>query len=384
MSKNITAFCLVLAFMFAPVIQANSRHSQTDDIDPNSLKGGQFIWNADAAPDGAVVALVSIPKQKLYLYRNGVLIGASSVSTGKRGHETPAGIFSVLEKDRNHHSRNYDNAPMPFANRLTWDGVALHAGHVTGAPTSHGCVRLPAQFARQLYGISTRGMTVIISGYQSQIFRLAHPVAVLPADSNLINLPDLTATEAFRWQPEMAQEGSVSIVINKAEQQLLAYRNGIEIGRAKITLPPTEKNLGTRSFILQASSGTDSTSFLNHHWTAIDSNEDNTALNSDFFAQLNVPADFVTALDSILTTGSTLLIADKLKQLPQIRREAAAPNVRCINGNCIDGLGTQLYSDGSKYIGEFKNGVSDGQGELILTHGEKYVGMFKNDRYQSE
>lgn len=381
MLKNITILCLVLGFMFAPVTQASKHrtHSETVTIDPDALKGGQFIWNAGATTEGAVVALVSIPKQKLYLYRNGVLIAASSVSTGKPGYETPAGIFSVLEKDRNHRSRTYDNAPMPFANRLTWDGVALHAGHVTGAPASHGCVRLPAQFARQLYNISTRGMTVIISGHQSQAFRLAHPVAVLHTNSNLINLPDLADTESFRWQPEMAQEGSVSIVINKAQQQLLAYRNGIEIGRAKITLPATEKSQGTHSFILQANAGADSTAFLNNHWTAIDNN---TALNSDFFTQLNVPADFASSLESVLSTGATLLIADKLKQHPQIRREATAPLARCINGNCVDGLGTQIYIDGSKYIGEFKNGVSEGQGELIFSNGEKYVGTFKNDRYQ--
>ena len=381
MSKNVITFCLVLAFLFTPEIQASSRHSQNVDIDPNKLSGGQFIWNPDAAPSGAVVALVSIPRQKLYLYRNGVLIGASSISTGKRGYETPAGIFSVLEKDRDHHSRTYDNAPMPFANRITWDGVALHAGHVTGAPASHGCIRLPAQFAKLLYGISTRGMTVIVAGYPGQNFRLAHPVAVLHTDSNLINLPDLTSTEAFRWQPDNSQQGPVSMIVNETEQRLLVYRNGIEIGRAKITIPTAEK-VSTRAFIMQENASAETQMFLNHNWKATHINEDSTGLNSAFFDQLNLPADFAKDLYGILTTGSTLLIAEKLKQHPQIRREATAPLARCINGNCTDGLGTQLYYDGSKYIGEFKNGVSEGQGELIFSNGDKYVGTFKNDRYQ--
>lgn len=381
-------YLLVLAFIFAPVVCAEpfwgSRVSQPVETDPNALKAGQFIWNGDAVASGSVVALVSIPKQRLYLYRHGALIGVSTVSTGKRGYGTPAGIFTVLEKDRHHRSRTYDNAPMPYANRLTWEGVALHAGHVMSYPASHGCIRLPSQFARLLFGISTPGMTVVIAGYESQTFKLAHPVVLLPMDDRqgaMVNMLDLTPNEEFHWQPENAQEGSVSIVMNKADQQLLVYRNGIEIGRAKISLPLTEE-WGTHAFIMQAGSGSKAHDFLNHRWITMDSNEDNTRLNSAFFAQLNIPADFVKAVDSVLTPGSTLLITDKLKQNPQIRRDASAPLARCISGNCVDGSGTQIFVDGSKYVGEFKNGLSEGQGQLILSNGEKFVGKFKNDKFQ--
>ncbi len=74
-------------------------------------------------------------------YRNGVRIAVSTCSTGKKGHETPTGVFTILEKDKDHHSSTYNNAPMPNMNRLTWSGVALHAGNLPGYPASHGCVR---------------------------------------------------------------------------------------------------------------------------------------------------------------------------------------------------------------------------------------------------
>ncbi len=382
-------FLLVLAFIFTPVTFAEpfwgSKASQPVDTDPKKLKSGQFIWKGDTVPLGLVVALVSIPEQRIYLYRNGSLIGVSTVSTGKRGHGTPAGIFAVLEKDRYHRSRTYDNAPMPYANRLTWEGVALHAGHVLSYPASHGCIRLPSQFARLLFGISTLGMTVVIEGYQSQNFKLAYPTALSPIDSNedkVINTPDLTPTEEFRWQPENAQEGSVSIVISETDQHLLVYRNGVEIGRAKISMTLSEKNLGTHTFIMQEGEEADSNPFLNHHWMAAGINEDNMMLNASFFEYLNIPIEFAKAIDSTLTSGATLLITDKSVLRQQLIRKASALQPRCVRGNCIHGQGIQIYADGNKYIGQFKNGLSEGLGILILPTGEKYVGEFKNDKFQ--
>ena len=92
--------------------------------------------------------MVSIPQQRAYVYRGGTLIGVTTVSTGRPGHDTPTGRFEILEKRREHFSNLYNNAPMPFMQRLTWDGIALHAGQIPGRPASHGCVRLPLEFAR--------------------------------------------------------------------------------------------------------------------------------------------------------------------------------------------------------------------------------------------
>ena len=104
--------------------------------------------------------LVSIPQQQLYAFRDGALVGTSPVSTGRRGHATPTGSFRILEKARTHHSNRYSNAPMPYMQRLTSSGIAIHAGRLPGYPASHGCIRLPAWFARKLYAL-TDGMTVV-------------------------------------------------------------------------------------------------------------------------------------------------------------------------------------------------------------------------------
>ena len=126
----------------------------------SSLDPGEFVWNPAGAPDGEIEIVVSIPMQLAYVYRGGQLIGASTVSTGKPGHDTPTGTFTILQKRRTHFSNLYDDAPMPFMQRLTWDGIALHAGQIPGAPASHGCIRLPMAFARHLYGATGIGTRV--------------------------------------------------------------------------------------------------------------------------------------------------------------------------------------------------------------------------------
>ena len=125
-----------------------------------ALRPGEFVWEPARAEQGAVEIVVSIPQQRAYVYRGGTLIGITTVSTGRVGHATPTGSFAILEKRREHYSNLYDNAPMPFMQRLTWGGVALHAGHIPGRPASHGCVRLPLAFARHLFGATRVGGTV--------------------------------------------------------------------------------------------------------------------------------------------------------------------------------------------------------------------------------
>ncbi len=114
----------------------------------DNLKPGQFTWKPERSPSGPVAIIVSLPEQSVYVYRNGIEIAVSTCSTGKPGHSTPTGVFTILQKDKNHHSSTYNNAPMPNMNRLTWGGIALHAGKLPGYPASHGCVRLPMNSRR--------------------------------------------------------------------------------------------------------------------------------------------------------------------------------------------------------------------------------------------
>ena len=114
-------------------------------------------------PSGGVRIVVSIPLQKAYVFDDGELLWTSPVSTGKRGHETPTGSFPILQKKVHHRSNKYDDAPMPYMQRLTWSGIALHAGHVPGYPASHGCIRLPRSHAKRLFAITDGGTTVTIT-----------------------------------------------------------------------------------------------------------------------------------------------------------------------------------------------------------------------------
>ena len=127
-----------------------------------SLKPGRFVWQPQRAPEGPIDIVVSIPMQVAYVFRGGTLIGASTVSTGQPGYDTPTGSFKILQKRKEHKSNLYDDAPMPFMQRLTWDGVALHGGAIPGHPASHGCVRLPHKFAAALFETTNVGANVVI------------------------------------------------------------------------------------------------------------------------------------------------------------------------------------------------------------------------------
>ena len=114
-------------------------------------------------PNGPLVLVVSISKQTVTVYDDGKVIAKSPISSGMSGHPTPTGIFSILEKNREHYSNLYGGAPMPFMQRVTNSGVAMHAGELPGYPASHGCIRLPYSFSRSLFGITDVGARVIIS-----------------------------------------------------------------------------------------------------------------------------------------------------------------------------------------------------------------------------
>ncbi len=142
---------------------------------PAVMAPGDFEWMPERSLAGDVVVVVSLPQQLVHVYRGGTRIARSTISSGKPGHDTPTGVFTILQKKKMHHSTLYDDAPMPFMQRLTWDGVALHAGRLPGYPASHGCVRLPSQFAELLYGVTSHGGVVVVaddaSGFAGDVVR---------------------------------------------------------------------------------------------------------------------------------------------------------------------------------------------------------------------
>src|SRR6184192_3881296 len=171
-SRTSLAFLVVLAFGPAAVAFTKGRV-----VAPftSGFKPGDYTWHPEVSPAGPVVIIVSLPDQVMYVYRNGVRIGRSTGSTGKPGKRTPTGIFTILQKKVSHESNIYKGAKMPNMQRLTWTGIAMHAGQLPGYPASHGCVRLPEDFAAKLYTVTKLGTTVIIADNKSRPVNTTKP-----------------------------------------------------------------------------------------------------------------------------------------------------------------------------------------------------------------
>ncbi|MCW8056066.1 L,D-transpeptidase family protein [Agrobacterium tumefaciens] len=183
------------------------------------LSASILAFPALAADSRALQILVSKSHQSLSLYENGEIIATSKVSTGKAGHETPSGIFSILEKRKYHESNIYSAAPMPFMQRLTWSGIALHEGKVPNYPASHGCVRLPSKFAKSLFGDTRTGVHVIITDRPVSLRFVQHPALFAPrddADDGKLLLSDVE----LRPATFDAALGTVEVAVNEKTQSL--------------------------------------------------------------------------------------------------------------------------------------------------------------------
>ena len=132
------------------------------------------------SPKGPLQIIISIADQRISLYDNGALIARSSVSTGVASHSTPLGVFSVIGKEKWHRSNIYSAAPMPYMQRITWSGIALHAGDLPGYPASHGCIRLKNDFAVRLFHLTKRGTRVIIAHDDVRPVEISNPHLFLP------------------------------------------------------------------------------------------------------------------------------------------------------------------------------------------------------------
>jgi len=194
-----------------------------------SLLPGKFEWQPELSPEGEISIQINLSLQMLEVLRGGTLIARSSISSGKPGHSTPTGTFPILEKDLTHYSNLYNNAPMHFMQRLTMQGVALHAGTLPGMPASHGCIRLPYTFARQLFKITSRGDLINVFGKASEY----RP----PSSKDLRTTGMLVASS--HGPPSLGKAGSQS-----ANQVLLADK--VSAGLQSVTTPP-ETSPGRKS-----------------------------------------------------------------------------------------------------------------------------------------
>jgi hypothetical protein len=265
--------------------------------------------------------VVSITEQRAYVYRNGILIGATTVSTGRPGHLTPTGVFTVLQKQKEHRSTIYDGAPMPYMQRLTWGGIALHAGGLPGYPESHGCVHLPSEFAKELFAISPAGMTVVIADAASEPTWVTHPGYLAPVSATggkPIEADLLTPDEADHWDPQASTSGPVSIVLSRQSRRMIVYRNGIEIGAAKIVVTG-DQPFATHALVLAEGPSPFPDPYVpdatKYHWLRIGvpgrMGEAGGDPDPATIARIKIPEEFVKEVSSVLTPGVTVIVTDQ-------------------------------------------------------------------------
>jgi hypothetical protein len=289
------------------------------DTPIDELKKGEFLWMASAVTSGPIVMVVSLTEQRAYVYRNGILIGATTVSTGRPGHLTPTGVFTVLQKQVEHRSTIYDGAPMPYMERLTWGGVALHAGGLPGYPESHGCVHLPSEFARDLYDISPPGMTVVIADAASAPVEVTHPGYLAPVSfAGGKPLESDGADEQMRWDPQASASGPISIVISRQSQRIVVYRNGIEIGSARIVISGDEP-FATHALVLAEGASTIPDPYVpdasKYRWLRIGvpghAGEAGGDPDPATIARIKIPPAFVKEVGAVLSPGATVLVTEE-------------------------------------------------------------------------
>jgi hypothetical protein len=289
---------VVVALMGARALAQGALQSAPIDLasQEDKLKPSQWVWAPQLSPDGPVLVYVDLNRQIATVYRNGVRIGVSTVSSGRPGHDTPDGVFTILQKDADHHSSTYNDAPMPYTERLTWQGVALHAGGLPGYPSSHGCVHLPIDFARNLFGIESLGGTVVITGGRQDPVRTPLGSILKPATQGAAAPTALPSTDQFTWNAA-APKGPVSIIVSSADHQVVVLRNGVEIGRSHADVPQAGKTE------VMTYAGGDK-----KEWIGVGVGTPAKADDNSQFAELRFPDAFSSQLRSVITSGTTLVL----------------------------------------------------------------------------
>ncbi|NWK96380.1 L,D-transpeptidase [Sphingobium lactosutens] len=294
--------------MAGPVHAQGSKISAATELarQIDALKPGQWVWAPAIAPGGPVMIYVDLSKQIALVYRNGIRIGATTISSGKDGHETPTGVFTILQKDANHRSSVYNNAPMPFQQRLTWDGVALHAGGLPGYPESHGCVHLPYEFARSLFAITNLGITVIVQGSAADHVHTSENSLLAPFDAK--GQPATVkplAGEAYRWEPEAAPQGPLTIIVSKLDQRIVVLRNGIEIGRSVTQIKDDDPGSHVITLVIRDGKP---------HWVYVGlpghGDDDGHEVDEAILNRVRMPKPFYNLVRGVLKPGATILVTN--------------------------------------------------------------------------
>lgn len=259
-----------------------------------SLTPQKYTWYPQRSMTGPVIVFVSIPRQEAVVYRNGVRIGRASCSTGRPGHSTPTGVFQIIEKDVDHHSKTYNNASMPYMQRLTWDGVALHTGFNPGQPDSHGCVRLPNEFAKNLFSVTQKGGTVIISNDATL------PTMALSQGFGT-NGPDGRVTPVWRG---VSSGSPAAIAISTTGERMMVYQNGRLVGESPVDVKGSFRGFRGESVFVMTG---------DRRWQRASGSGSMDRLNEE----LVVPAIFSKQLATVMRPGTTMVItSERLNSRP--------------------------------------------------------------------
>jgi hypothetical protein len=314
-------------------------------------------------PKGPLQVVISIEDQRISLYDNGVLIARSSVSTGVPSHPTPLGVFSVVSKERWHRSNIYSAAPMPYMQRITWSGIALHAGVLPGHPASHGCIRLTDSFATRLWHLTKRGTRVIIARDDVRPVEVTNPhlfvskstvsdspesqVAtatggITTAARDAPSISDVAAQEATSLPIPKSDAGRaalqkarpISVLVSRKLGKLLVRQDFTPLFDASVKIQNPDEPLGTHVFTAMASQNEGPAI----RWTVVSmpeeftrrqrapqksrkepmkqaiatapavppTNKANAALN-----RIEIPQDVFERISDIITPGSSLIVSDR-------------------------------------------------------------------------
>ena len=265
------------------------------------LKNGEYVWAPELSGSGAALLVVNLETQRAVLFRNGVPVAATTISSGKEGNETPTGVFTILEKRKEHYSKTYNNAPMPNMQRLTWKGIALHAGKLPGYPASHGCIRLPHAFSSLLFGTTNVGMTVVITRLGALPAQSASPAVVTAAAAD----PAVRLSNAsFEWHPDRSPatvDSMVSVVISAADRKAIVLRDGVEIGSSPVRVTG---DLQPMAYVLRAWDDT------GQHWLKVQfaGEGEGMEVSSGEGKRFEAPVMFRHSVATVLRPGSVVIV----------------------------------------------------------------------------
>ncbi len=298
------SFCLAIAML------SSTARAELTLAEASKLKPGTWIWKPELSPAGPVAVIVSLSDQLAYVYRNGIRIGVTTISSGRKGFATPTGVFSVQRKERMHHSSKYHNAPMPDS-QFFFRGAALHAGGLPGYPSSHGCVHLPRKFADRLFQVTHNGTPVVITKQHFGVGSLEH-AGFLMTDSDLQQIEKLTGNVRSKTLPfdkKGDSKTAYSIVVSSAERKVAVFKDGAVVYEAPIGMRDGAK-FGEHIFQLV---GTNPANKLN--WVAVGGDQ-RPGFNPDAYAATAVAArmslspEAQNTIASILHPGSTVVFTD--------------------------------------------------------------------------